>query len=147
MRIFTIIAIVLFFSCKTVQKTVSDLPVISMIKTACFGSCPVYEINIFYDGKVELKGEMFMDLIGGFRADLTKSELKQLINAFEERDFFAFEDEYSAKITDLPTTYLSFNYQGRNKKIKDYYNAPEELKALEKMVAELLEKLDWKPVN
>ena len=43
-------------------------------------------------------------------------------------------NEYTEKITDLPTTYI----QIKEKKIKDYYGAPKKLKDLEKLIEEIV---------
>jgi hypothetical protein len=43
-------------------------------------------------------------------------------------------DEYSEKITDLPTTYI----QIKEKKIKDYFGAPKKLKDLETLIEEIV---------
>ena len=51
-----------------------------------------------------------------------------------EIGFDNLKNEYSERITDLPTTYIMIN----NKKIKDYYGAPTELKDLEKLIEKII---------
>lgn len=144
----SIILAVAFFSCKSsAAGTAQKDPLIIMEKTACMGECPVYKIQIFEDGTAKLHAEQNLQLKGDYVAQLNESKLDSLVTDFKEKDFFGFEDKYTANVTDLPTTYIEFHYEGQSKKITDYYNAPEELKTLEKKVASLVDELEWKEVE
>lgn len=142
-----------FISCQTSKKGMDaatdakGIVVISMKKTICFGSCPVYEIKIFDDLKVSLIGEKYLDQIGSFEAKISKTRLSELTEMFSEAKFFEFEDKYYEAYSDLPTTYIMFSQDDQSKEIMDYYGAPEALKSLEAEVALLLEELDWKKVG
>ena len=78
------------FSCKTSQKSVDAVPseasdiVISIRKTPCYGTCPAYEMQIYSDLSVKLKGERFLDLIGEFESTLSPERMAQLKQAFDE---------------------------------------------------------------
>lgn len=50
---------------------------------------------------------------------------------FEKADFFNFKDEYTSRITDLPTTYIGFIDKGKTKIVRDYHGAPQLLSDLE----------------
>ncbi len=114
-----------------------------MSKTACFGACPVYEFKIDGKGKATYEGLKFVELEGKHEMDYPPETVNDLFKAFAEADFWSFEDEYTDQIADLPTTYLTFTHDGKTKKIKDYYNAPEKLKALEKKVEAIVETTLW----
>ena len=118
--------------------------VISMKKTPCYGTCPVYEIKIFTNHKASLIAERNLPHIGEYTAIVPTEKYNELVDAFSNSSFFEFEDSYVAGITDLPTTFIYFSNQRRSKKIKDYYGSPQELKDLETMVAKLLDELQWK---
>ena len=145
-----VLSIFLFSSCKSSKDATKAgssqerVLLISMKKTACYGTCPVYELQIYSDLAVNLKGEMHLDKIGIFEAKISRGRLEQIQTMFREADFFSFQDKYSEKITDLPTTYVYFNDSGQEKKVMDYYGAPEALKNLEKELSSFLEELDWK---
>ncbi len=147
------ISVLSCYSCRTSKSSfnassVDAAPVIiSMKKTACYGTCPVYEIQIYGDLTVTLKGERNIDRIGNFKSVIKKESLDRLVDRFREADFFSFEDEYTGNYTDLPTTYLFFSDQGKTKKIMDYYGAPSSLRELEEQVALLLQELDWEQVQ
>lgn len=146
-RIVALLAIALI-ACKSSQTdNTQEEALISMQKTRCMGACPVYKIDIYKNGKVMLDAQENLTLKGRYEAQLSEEEVNKLIEAFEGKDFFAFEDSYKSNVTDLPTTYISFNYEGKSKKIMDYYNAPEELKELEGKVASLIDSLEWKKIG
>lgn len=110
---------------------------ITMEKGACYGTCPVYSITISGTGKAEYEGRQFVDRVGTYEKQLNPREISQLFNAFECANFFDFQSEYTADISDLPTTWVTFEHRGFKRKVKDYYQAPEELKKLEKMIEDI----------
>lgn len=114
--------------------------IITLEKTECYGTCPVYTITIFGTGKVMYEGKKHVKKEGKYEKELKDNEVSKLFNAFECANFFDFKSEYTDELLmDLPTTYITFEHRGFKKKIKDYVGAPEELKKLEKMVEEISE--------
>lgn len=117
-----------------------DSSFIRLEKQECYGTCPVYIITIYGTGKVEYEGKKHVKRVGKFKKELFFQEINQLFNAYECANFFDFNREYDEPdLQDLPTTYVTFKHRGFEKRIKDYYNAPEELKHLEKMVEKIAE--------
>jgi hypothetical protein len=118
---------------------------IEMKKTACRGKCPVYTLKVTGNGIVELVGKQNLDKIGNYNKTLSKDETSKLFQSFADADFWKFKDEYVSKITDLPTTFLTFSHGGKIKAIKDYHGAPVELKSLEKKLEDIVSSNDgWK---
>jgi len=108
-------------------------------KTPCYGTCPVYVITIKGTGEVMYEGKEHVTKKGKYQKKLSDKEVNKLFNAFECSNFSDFRSEYTEEVSDMPTTYLTFEHRGYKKKITDYYGAPEELKKLEKMVEEIAE--------
>ncbi|MBW8051199.1 MAG: hypothetical protein FVQ77_12830 [Cytophagales bacterium] len=125
----------------------NDGTVITLQKTMCYGKCPVYTITIHGDGQSVYVGKKNVDKIGKYQKKLKISEVENLIKAFEDANFYNFKDEYSAKVTDLPTTYITYTVNEKTKRIKDYYGAPDELKKLEKMVEKIASSEGWEKVS
>lgn len=122
--------------------------VIYMYRTGCFGNtCPSYEIELLDNRIMYLTPRETMNLKGKHQRVLTEAEYKQLINAFIDANFFKFKDEYTSDVKDLPTTYIYFSYQGKEKKIKDYHGAPESLVELEYMMMSFLDRVGWEKVE
>jgi Domain of unknown function (DUF6438) len=145
---FIIASSFLFFGCKTNKySTKQDTVVITLQKTMCKGQCPVYKIEVYKSGLVKYEGKSNVDKIGKYQIIIDKSELDEIKKSFLEADFFDFEDEYTSKITDLPTTYLTFVHDNKTKQIRDYHGAPEKLKKLEKRIENLVASENWQKVE
>jgi len=144
MKKFSMFLLVLIVGCKSVQTQSDDVPVIAMTKTLCMGTCPDYDISIFPDGKVVLNARQFLELQGNYESQLGEGQLEGLINKFETSGFDSFQRSYKSNRSDLPTTTVTFNYQGKTKKVVDYDGAPAELRGLEQEIHSLIDSLEWK---
>lgn len=116
-------------------------------KTACFGTCPVYQVQIFSDGKATWYGRMNVERKGWYEAQLDESVLRRILNKANEVLFFSFENEYPIghKVADLPTTIMYLQVGDMEKTIKDTHEAPAKLQEYEKFMENLIEEIDWKP--
>ena len=132
-----------FFSCENDPFVYSDASVITMSKTPCFGTCPVYEITIDGKGNVSYDGKQNVKLEGKHEMNFPPDPVNEVFKAFAEGNFWDYEDEYTDNIADLHTTYIAFTHDGQSKRITDYYGSPKSLKELEKKVENLLETLVW----
>ncbi|HEC43179.1 hypothetical protein LCGC14_2877740 [marine sediment metagenome] len=125
-------------SCTGSSKFTADKLLIEMEKTSCYGQCPVYTVKIDGDGNGLFKGVENTDYVGLFTFRISTDELSRLISSFEEVGFYDLEDRYYKNVTDLPTVYLTYRKEGKEKRIMDYYGAPQALKSLEKKIQSLV---------
>lgn len=116
-------------------------------KTACFGTCPVYQVQIFSDGKATWYGRMNVERKGWYEARLSESTLQRILRKANEVLFFSFENEYPIghKVADLPTTIMYLKVGDMEKTIKDTHEAPAKLQEYEEFMESLIEEIDWKP--
>lgn len=117
-----------------INSTNSKVKIISLEKTACFGTCPVFHIEIYNNGFATYNGKKFVTLKGLHNLEISKNDISKILKKAKEIDFQNLKNEYTENITDLPTTYIMV----KNKKIKDYFGAPEKLKELEKMIEDII---------
>jgi len=143
-RLIYIIVLLVLYSCAATKNYTQDDILLSMKKSSCYGPCPVYEMKIYTNGFVTLIAEEHLDLKGEFYTKLPGSKVKALVSKFNEIGFFEMEGQYTSITKDLPTTWVYFSKEGRQKRIKDYDGAPESLRDLEKELSSLLESEDWK---
>lgn len=115
----------------------------SYTKTSCMGSCPTFRFEVYMNGKAFFTGEENVERLGRWSADISDSELQEIKSIFEKNDFFTLEDRYYADISDLPATYIEFMSDGKEKKVMDYYGAPQRLKQLEQEIEAIIERLNW----
>jgi hypothetical protein len=98
--------------------------IIEMSKGPCFGTCPVYDFRIDGLGNATFSGTTFVTKEGDHTKRFSAEETNALFDTFKTADFWSLENEYTAPVTDLPTTWLSFYFMDRNKKIRCYYGMP-----------------------
>jgi hypothetical protein len=122
------------------QTTPPNQPVISLERTACLGTCPVYKLAIYKDGSAVYEGKEYVRVRGMEKYRIDADAVRRLVGKFVAADYFSFESKYvSIKqaddtemfVTDLPSTYTSFAWEGRNKEVDDYVGAPKALRELE----------------
>lgn len=121
----------------------SEESAIEIVKTACFGSCPVYNFSIQGNGVAKFNGRRFVDLEGQYSRVFPPDTTNFIFSTFVEANLDQYQSEYTENVTDLPTTYLTFRNEGKSKKIKMYYGYPEELKMLAAKLEELAFSSGW----
>ena len=110
--------------------------IISLQRTACFGTCPIYKIEIYTDGSGIYTGTRFVENIGVIEFSLSETQINLILTQSESIGFMNMKEEYSEPISDLPTTFI----QIKDKRIRDYIGAPKTLKNLENLIDQLYQK-------
>jgi hypothetical protein len=101
---------------------------VEMQRSGCFGSCPVYEVNIDSDGTVSFDGTKYIAVPGHHRGSATQpaidalsSEIKR-INFFRLRDSYEFEpDGCTSWATDNPSVSIAVIRGVEIKRVVYYY--------------------------
>ena len=116
-------------------------------RATCFGSCPVYRVEITADGTVNYKGHGSVVITEEHRAHVPTQAVRTLYDSFVKAEFFWTFDKYQASITDLPTYYISISFDGRTKRIVDYaglaVGMPKEIATLEAAIDAVAETERW----
>jgi hypothetical protein len=126
------------------REEITEDVVISFETTRCYGTCPVFSYVIYEDGAARYLGKEYVEKEGEYEATVSPEELEELVEIFDRYKFFDFKDRYTDHVSDLPTVYVYFSYDGKKKKVTDYHGAPESLKDMEKEIVEKLRSLKWK---
>lgn len=123
--------------------------VFTLEKTACFGRCPIFVLTITGENNTAIyKGQMNVDKVGTYQKKVSNEELTALTAAFEKYKFFEMQDEYNkAQVTDLPSIYVSYTVGSKSKKVRDRYQAPAELKELEKLLDAIGNSEGWTKIS
>lgn len=121
--------------------------VITLERTACFGTCPVYTLVIYGSGTVIYEGEDFVKIKGKQETTISQEEIKQLISEFETVDYFSLNDSYTERtITDAETVTTSITIDGKTKTIEHYhgdFSAPKQLTELEDKIDVIVNSNQW----
>ena len=141
MNRFLLLLFLVLFACGSSKKgteikikEIKKELIISLERTPCYGTCPIYKMKIFSDGSAFYHGERFVEKIGNYEFSVSKETINYILKKADEIGFFELEEKYTANITDLPKT-ITFIKNGKNKKrVVDYYGAPKTLKEFESLV-------------
>lgn len=137
------------------ESTKGDL-VITLERTECYGSCPVYKLTIRGDGSVVYEGKKFVRTTGTKKTKIDQKTLDTLIESFSAINYVNLDDSYTSIhnpdgtesiVTDLPTTYTSFTLNGNRKAVTDYVGAPKELKELEHKIDTIAGSKRWVAID
>jgi hypothetical protein len=127
-------------------------PVITLRRTACFGACPVYSLEIFENGFIRYVGKQFVQVTGERRAVISQDAVENLVSHFLQAGYFAMEDHYETykdsqgrvmRISDLPTVYSSLRFGKQKKTVSDCAFAPKALGELEREVDRVANTHQW----
>jgi Domain of unknown function (DUF6438) len=116
---------------------------ITLERTACLGFCPVYLVSVTGDGTVTFQGRQFVQQLGTHVGHVDPAQVQALIEEFYRIGYFDLQDEYSADITDAPTTITSLTIGAQFKRVLDYVAGPKELKLLEDRIDEVAQTSQW----
>lgn len=133
------------------QKTVPADTKILLERTMCFGTCPVYTLTIYADGKVEFSGEKFVNAVGQHVKKISQEKVASILTEADSINFFELNGTYDCfDSTDSPTAKITITKEGKTKQIVHYHGCEsankKELAALtqlEDKIDELAEIADW----
>lgn len=138
MRWLPLILLFVLFACGSSKKSGNTKEkrelIISLERTACYGTCPIYKMEVFSDGSAFYHGERFVDHLGNYEFLVSKNTINYILERAVEIGFFEMEDKYTENVTDLPKTIVFIKKNKQKKKIVDYYGAPKKLKEFESLV-------------
>lgn len=131
------------------EPTKSDKEVYVMVKfkkTPCYGKCPIYDVQMFNNGRVLYNGKKFVERVGTYEAKMSDADVKMVKQKFFDVEFLDMANEYpidGQKIMDLPSTIIDFRVGDMIKQVRDKHGAPEKLKEFEKWLADYFDGLNW----
>lgn len=130
-----------------VSANTSDLNIkyLSMERTACFGTCPMYKIELFEDGKVIYTGQMYATPEGTYEKNIGAEKVKAILDKFENYRVDTCQNEYEMLISDLPGLIYIIKSGNKTKQINNAHFGPDFLKRLGKIIDEAVKPDDtWK---
>ncbi len=128
-------------------------PAVSLERTPCFGSCPVYTISASSSGVVTYEGKANVRRIGTATNQIAAEQVEALLVELERAGYFTFADRYAQSeptcrrySTDSPTVISTATFRGRTKRIEHDYGCggvPGALTMLEQRIDEVLGSGRW----
>jgi Domain of unknown function (DUF6438) len=119
---------------------------ISLRRTECYGSCPVYEIKLYRTGKAELHAEKNLPKLGKFVGEIYPLTYGRLCYLIEKINFNNFKATYVARWTDDSTCVVTIDSKDGRKSVSDYgQQGPIELWGLQQAIDAVKNEIHWKP--
>lgn len=122
---------------------------VAILRTGCYGRCPIDEVELLPEGKVRYRGKRFVPRIGLYERTLSEKELMEFRRLLSEGSFDSYKDVYdNPHITDLPSLILRYRVGDREKSITCRTGCPPELPSkIETLRAFLAEKGDFQMIE
>jgi hypothetical protein len=121
--------------------------VITLERTACHGTCPIYTVAVLEDGTVLYEGENFVSVIGKQTSEIAPETVAAMVAAFRDAGYFDWNDAYDMQtVSDLPTVITSVTHDGTTKRIERYTgdtSAPLALRFLEQWIDDVTNTALW----
>jgi hypothetical protein len=123
-------------------------PWISLSRTECYGTCPVFTVRVSATGDVEYEGKRFVIQKGVRRGHIGSAELDRLRRAIADANVSKLESNCCncRTRTDAPWTYLQITTEGGMKAIDHYHgcsSAPAAVSALEDAIVSSTTAMKW----
>lgn len=144
LKILMLLSIMLIIACGGGSKAgrkaakASEIPsdfALSMERTPCFGTCPVYKIEINNTGTLTWTGIRFTEREHIWSRQLSSDEMKLLWQEVQRSGYFEMAAEYDdPSLSDAPSVLMELQGNGKNHKVKDRVRGPEALRQLESMI-------------
>jgi Domain of unknown function (DUF6438) len=122
-------------------------PAVTLERTPCFGTCPVYTVTISHGGEVTFNGKRHVEQTGQATATIPRARVDSLMAELEAAGYFGFADAYvmdspacGLYATDSPTVITSATREGETKTVRHDRGcsaAPPELSRLEQRIDEV----------
>lgn len=130
---------------------------VTLQRTVCFGTCPVYTVSVNASGLVQYDGTRCVAVYGHQESRVPQERLRALMAAFQDIDFFSLQDIYRDDegycvpgAFDGTVIITTLRVNGMAKTVQDWHGCnPQDiaarLDALERQVDDLLGTAQWVP--
>jgi hypothetical protein len=120
------------------ESVKNDISYIKMHRSACFGRCPDYFVELYGDGLVRYTGRYFVADSGIYEKRYPVATVQQLFNEFSEKRVDTCRDAYDVTISDFPGISYWIEYGDKKKEIKNAHFGPRFLKHLAGRIDEVI---------
>jgi hypothetical protein len=119
---------------------------ITLKRSGCFGTCPVYRVTLNVDGTAVYEGVAHVGRMGKFVGRVEFYEFAQLALLAERAGFMGLQRRYSGSSTDDETTSITIRARaGQEKTVDDYgHFGPPELWTLQRAIDGVIESISWR---
>lgn len=150
-RWFSLLILAVFSIASVKAQEIQNDAVITLERTPCFGTCPVYTVTIFEDGTVIYEGNRFVSVTGKQTGEIPPETVAAMLTAFKDVGYFDWNEAYDLQdVSDLPTVITSVMSADVTHRIAHYtgdHTAPLALSFLEQWIDEMTNTPLWTGVQ
>ncbi|MBL8141409.1 MAG: hypothetical protein JNM38_09895 [Acidobacteria bacterium] len=119
---------------------------ISLTRTGCFGTCPIYTVVYRRDGTVTYTGERHVDHAGVHEGRTGKADFADLAQFVERSGLESLDTHYRVPGTDKPTTTVTVTrLDGRTVSVSEYgRSGPPQLWVVQRVIDGMLPDVQWR---
>jgi hypothetical protein len=130
----------------------AEIDSITLERTWCNGTCPIYTVTVRRDGTVTYDGEEYVKVRGHRSRRISSEQFQKLVREIQRIGFFKLKDEYMSKehpdgsfetVTDLPSAITTVRAGKTRKRIRNYYGGPESLAGFENLIDKVAGSSAW----
>lgn len=96
---------------------------IKLERGGCLGTCPVYSVELRGSGEIRFEGQKFVTVPGSHRDTLRREDLEDLVEQFQDAEFFSLKSSYGEAAADVPAVVLTVSVDGRTKSVTNRFGA------------------------
>ena len=98
------------------NASIDDLS-LTLTRTACFGTCPIYSPSVTSDGTARFEGVAYTDTEGVAETRLSAAKLSEFVKEIVRADFFGYKQDDQCVVfkTDHPSAILKVLWHGRKR--------------------------------
>jgi hypothetical protein len=116
-------------------------------REGCYGTCPVYQIELRRDGTARYRGGEHAPRRGDFEGEVHLVAFALLCAAAEDLGLEGMQGRYAAEWTDDENVAIEWVREGRTGQVLDYARqAPPAFQAYRALFDELASEIEWQPV-
>lgn len=120
---------------------------LKMDRTACFGRCPVYTIELMSNGAIYYEGKKNTEFIGKREAKISVTQMQKFMKTISGYKLLSLQNVYKPIAADLPRLNFTFTVNGKAKSIKNGESGPKYLETIGKKIDSLMTTLKWSEIK
>lgn len=139
MKYLLLLALLGVFCCKSTKsvnlnqhENTAESDFIVLKRGACFGTCPIYELTLFANGKLNYKGKAYTAYTGFYTGQIDKEKALVFFNKIKKYNWATYPEKYPVDNVDFPQFVLQYHTTKMQKEIKGNSRAAVELVELTK---------------
>lgn len=117
---------------------------VTLERHGCFGTCPVYDATIFYDGSIQFEGKYFVEQMGKHQGKIDAEAVERLERLIQKIELDDLQDDYPAPMTDQENVMITIRWRGKTKSVHiEGSFGPKILRQLQDNVEKMLFQARW----